>query len=300
METHREVFTWVLARLAEAGLVRGKTIGMDATTLEANAAMRSPVRRDMGQDYESFVTGLAESSGGPTPTRKELVRFDRKRKKKTSNREWVNPHDPEAKITKQKDGRTRLGHKVEEAVDLETGTVVAVTAPEELEDTQTMGDTLRMAREEVEAVGSGAQVREVVTDQGYHSNETVLELKELGLRGYLSEPDRGRRNWKGKNRKYQAPVYANRRRIRGRRGRRLQRQRSELVERPFAHQFTTAGLRRIFVRDHAKVRKRLQIHVCGFNMGLLMRHLTGVGTPRSLQGRVLARHFAPFWAKRAV
>ena len=285
VETHREVFTWVLARLAEAGLVRGKTIGIDATTLEANAAMRSLVRRDTGEDYETFVKGLAKSSGVPTPTRKELVRFDRKRKKKTSNREWVNPHDLEAKITKLKDGRTRLGHKVEEAVDLETGAVVAVTAPEEL------GDTLRMAREEVEAVGSGAQVREVVTDQGYHSNETVLELKELGLRGYLSETDRGRRNWKGKNRKYQAPVYANRRRIRGRRGRRLQRRRSELVERPFAHQFATGGLRRIFVRGHAKVRKRLLIHVSGFNLGLLMRRLTGVGTPRSLQGRVLARLF---------
>ena len=292
VETHREVFTWVLARLAEAGLLRGKTIGIDATTLEANAAMRSLVRRETGEDYESFVKGLAEASGVPTPTRKDLVRFDRKRKKKTSNREWVNPHDPEAKITKLKDGRTRLGHKVEEAVDLETGAVVAVTAPEEL------GDTLRMAREGVKAVGSGAQVREVVTDQGYHSNETVLEMKELGLRGYLSEPDRGRRNWKGKNRKYQAPVYANRRRIRGRRGRRLQRQRSELVERPFAHQFTTGGLRRIFVRGHANVRKRLLIHVCGFNLGLLMRHLTGVGTPRSLQGRVLAHHFAPFGAKK--
>ena len=286
--THGEVFRWVLAQLGEAGLVRGKTIGIDATTLEANAALRSLVRRDTGEDYESFVKGLAEASGVPTPTRKERVRFDRKRKKKTSNREWVNPHDPEAKITKLKDGRTRLGHKVEEAVDLETG---AVTAPEELGDTQTMGDTLRMAWEEVKAVGSGAQVREVVTDQGYHSNETVLELKELGLRGYLSETDRGRRNWKGKNRKYQAPVYANRRRIRGRRGRRLQRRRSELVERPFAHQFATGGLRRIFVRGHANVRKRLLIHVSGFNLGLLMRRLTGVGTPRSLQGRVLARLF---------
>ena len=277
--------------------MRGKTIGIDATTLEANAAMRSLARRDTGQDYESFVKGLAKSSGVPTPTRKELVRFDRKRKKKTSNGEWVNPHDPEAKITKLKDGRTRLGHKVEEAVDLETGAVVAVTAPEKLGDAQTMGDTLRMAREEVQAVGSGARVREVVTDQGYHSNETVLELQELGLRGYLSEPDRGRRNWKGTNRKYQAPVYANRRRIRGRRGRRLQRRRSELVERPFAHQFRTGGLRRIFVRRHANVRKRLLIHVCGFNLGLLMRRLTGIGTPRSLQGRVLARLFSLFGAK---
>ena len=151
-----------------------------------------------------------------------------------------------------------------------------------------------MAQEEVEAVGSGAPVREVVADKGYHSNKTVLELKELGLRGYLSETDRGRRNWKGKNRKYQAPVYANRRRIRGRRGRRLQRQRSELVERPFAHQFTTGGLRRIFVRGHANVRKRLLIHVCGFNLGLLMRRLTGIGTPRSLQGRVLGASFYAF------
>ena len=165
-------------------------------------------------------------------------------------------------------------------------------------DPKTLGETLQMAQEEVEAVGSGAQVREVVADKGYDSNETVLELKELGLRGYLSERDRGRRNWKGKNRKYQAPVYANRRRIRERRGRRLQRQRSELVERPFAHQFTTGGLRRIFVQGHANVRKRLLIHVCGLHLGLLMRHLKGVvGTPRSLQGRVLARLFTLFGPK---
>ena len=297
VETHGEVFRWVLAQLAEAGLVRGKTIGIDATTLEANAAMRSLVRRDTGEDYQTFVKGLAEASGVPTPTREEWVRFGRKRKKKTSNKEWVNPHDPDAKITKLKDGRTRLGHKVEEAVDLETGAVVAVTAPEELGDTQTLGGTLGMAQEEVEAVGWGAQVQEVVADKGYHSNETVLELKELGIRGYLSETDRGRRNWKGKNRKYQAPVYANRRRIRGRRGRRLQRRRSELVERPFAHQFVMGGLRRIFVRGHANVRKRLLIHVCGFNLGLLMRRLTGVGTPRSLRGRGWARLLTLFWTK---
>ena len=294
VETHGEVFRWVLTQLAEAGLVRGKTIGIDATMLEANAAMRSLVRRDTGEDYERFVRGLAEASGFPTPTREELVRFDRKRKKKTTNQEWVNAHDPDAKITKLKDGRTRLSHKVEEAVDLETG---AVTAPEELGDPQTMGGTLGMAQEEVKAVGSGAEVREVVADKGYHSNETVLELKELGLRGYLSETDRGRRNWKGKNRKYQAPVYANRRRIRGRRGRRLQRRRSELVERPFAHQFGTGGLHRIFVRGHANVRKRLLIHVCGFNLGLLLRHLTGVGTPRSLPGRGRTRLFTLLGAR---
>ena len=297
VETHGEVFTWVLKQLAQAGLVQGKTIGIDATTLEANAALRTLVRRDSGEGYETFVKGLEKSSGVETPTREELVRFDRKRKKKTSNREWMNPHDPDAKITKLKDGRNRLGHKVEEAVDLETGAVVAVRAPEELGDPQTLGETVRMAREEVEAVGTGAQVREVVADKEYHSNEMVLELKALGLRGYLSETDRGRRKWKGKNRKYQMPVYANRRRIRGRRGRRLQRQRSELVEWPFAHRRTTGGLRRIFVRGYANVRKRLLIHVCGFNLGLLMSRPTGIGTHRSLQGRVLAHLFSLFGAK---
>ena len=188
-----------------------------------------------------------------------------------------------------KDGRTRLAHKAEEAVDLETGAVVAVTVPgAEAGDTQTMDQTLRMAREQVWAVQPGAEVREVVTDKGYHSTETVLGLKQLGLRSYLSEPERkGRRRWKGRV-EAQRAVYGNRRRIRGVRGRRLQRQRSERVERPFAHQFETGGLRRIFVRGHANVRKRLLVHVCAFNLGLLMRHLTGVGTPRSLQGRSVA------------
>ena len=297
LETHGEVFRWVLRQLAQAGLVRGKAIGVDATTLEASAAMRTLVRRDTGEDYETFVRGLAEASGGRTPTREELIRFDRKRKKKRSNKEWLNPHDPDAKITKLKDGRTRLGHKVEEAVDLETGAVVAVTAPQEMGDTQRMGRTLKMAQEEVNAIGSGAELREVVADKGYYSNETVLELKELGIRAYLSETDRGRRSWKGKNRKYQAPVYANRKRIRERRGRRLQRRRSELVERPFAHQFCSGGLRRILVQGHHNVRKRMLIHVCGFNLGLLMRHLTGVGTPRSLQSRVPARPLTHFSAK---
>ena len=159
-------------------------------------------------------------------------------------------------------------------------------AGDELGDTKTMDETLRMAQEEVSAVQPGAEVREVVIDKGYHSRETVLALKQAGLRSCVSEPDRGRQRWKGQA-EAQKAVYGNRRRIRGVRGRRLQRQRSERVERPFAHQFETGGLRRIFVRGHPNVRKRLLVQVCGFNLGLL-RHLTGTGTPRSLQGRALA------------
>ena len=260
--------------------------------------MRSLVRRDTGKDYETFVKGLATSSGVPTPTRKELVQFDRKRKKKTSNREWVNPHDPEAKITKLKDGRTRLGHKVEEAVDLETGAVVAVRAPEELGDTQTMGDTLRMAREEVEAVGSGSpgpgsgdgpgipQQRDgsgiegtgiAGVSVGTGSGPTQLEGEEpevpgAGLRESQTDPGAAG-----------ATVAAAAQRIGG-----------AAVRAPVHHGRLAPALR-------PGPRQRAQamlIHVCGFNLGLLMRHLMGFGTPRSLQGRVLARHFSLFGAKK--
>ena len=128
LETHVAVFTWVLERLADAGLVRGKTVGIDATTLEANAAMRSIERRDTGESYEAFVRSLAEASGVETPTRADLARFDRSRKnKKTSNKEWKSPQDPDAKIAKMKDGRTHLAHKAEHGVDLETGAIVSVT-----------------------------------------------------------------------------------------------------------------------------------------------------------------------------
>ncbi len=198
LETHQAVFTWVLERLADAGLVRGKTVGIDATTLEANAALRSIVRRDTGEGYETFLHGLAEASGIPTPTRAELARFDRKRPKKGSNDDWTHPQDPDAKITRMKDGRTRLAHKAEHAVDLETSAVVGVTVQDaDAGDTQTMIETLITAAEQVEAVlPAGPGLAEVVGDKGYHSNETLVALAELGIRSYVSEPDRGRRNWR--------------------------------------------------------------------------------------------------------
>ena len=297
VETHREVFTWVLARLAEAGLVRGKTIGIDATTLEATrlCAAGAPGH---GEDYETFVKGLANSSGVPTPTRKELVRFDPQAQEEDEQPGVGESTRPGGEITKLKDGRTRLGHKVEEAVDLETGAVVAVTAPEELGDAQTMGTPSGVAREEVKAVGSGAQVREVVTDQGYHSNETILELKELGLRGYLSEPDRGRRNWKGKNRntRRQSTPIGDGSGAGGDDGC------SGSGARWWSGRSRTSspreGLRRIFVRGHANVRKRLLIHVCGFNLGLLMRHLDRVRDAPESAGPSPGASFCAFWGEK--
>ena len=295
VETHEAVFTWVLQQLADAGLVRGRTVGIDATTLEANAALRSIVRRETGEDYTTFLTRLAEASGIATPTRAELARFDRSRKKKTSNAEWTHPHDPDARVTKMKDGRTHLAHKAEHTVDLETGAVVGVTVQgADTGDTASMVETLIAAAEQVDAVlPDGPGIEEVVGDKGYHSNETMADLKALGLRSYISEPDRGRRCWKQQQAARDA-VYANRRRIRGERGRRLLRCRGELLERPFAHVCETGGMRRVHLRGHPNVRKRLLVHVAGCNLGLLLRQMIGVGTPRSLQGRPAALFRAPF------
>ena len=289
VETHEAVFTWMLQRLADAGLVKGTTVGIDATTLEANAALRSIVRRDTGESYEHFLTQLAQASGIETPTRADLARLDRKRKKKGSNDDWTHPHDPDAKITKMKDGRTHLAHKAEHAVDLETGAIVGVTVQDADEgDTTTSRETLIEAAEQVEAVQpDGEGIEEVVADKGYHSNESLVDLEAVGVRSYISEPDRGRRNWK-KNPTARDAVYRNRRRIRGPRGLRLLRLRGERLERPFAHLYETGGMRRVYLRGHANIRKRVLIHAGGFNLGLLMRHLIGVGTPRGLQGRLVA------------
>ena len=289
LETHRAVFTWVLQCLSIAGLVRGKTIGIDATTLEANAAMRSIVRRDSGESYEEFLTTLAKASGISTPTRADLVRIDRKRNKKGSNDDWMHPHDPDAKIAKMKDGRTHLAHKAEHAIDLETGAIVGVTVQDADEgDTATSRETLIEAAERIEAVWPESDgILEVVGDKGYHSNQSLVDLEAVGVRSYISEPDRGRRRWK-KNADAREAVYRNRRRIRSSRGQRLLRLRGVRLERPFAHLYETGGMRRVHLRGHANILKRVLIHTGAFNLGLLMRQLIGVGTPRGLQGRLVA------------
>ena len=292
VETHREVFGWVLERLAQAGLVKGKTLLVDATSLEANAAMRSIVRRDTGETYQEYLTGLAKASGIRTPTRAALARLDRRRAKKGSNEEWRSPSDPEAKITKMKDGRTHLAHKAEHAVDVESGAIVALTVQDaSTGDTGTIMDTLAEAEGQLvklqrkaalEALVEGMQ--EVVGDKGYHSDDVLVGLEEVGLRSYLSEPDRGRRRWQG-DALAQRAVYANRRRTRGERGQRLQRARGERVERSFAHLYETGRMRRTYLRGRLNILKRLLIHASAFNLGRLLRDQLGIGTPRALQGR---------------
>ena len=289
LETHQEVFVWILGRLADHKLLKGKTIGIDATTLEANAALRSLVRHDSGEAYREFLESLAKASGIETPTREDLAKLDRKRKKKGSNDDWLNPHDPDAKITKMKDGRTHLAHKAEHAVDLETGATVAVTIqPANRGDTTSIGETLCEVMENLDALSDDEhryKMEEAVKDKGYHSNGVMVDLAEMEVRSYVSEPDRGRRNWKGKQEERDA-VYANRRRIRSDRGKRLLRKRGELVERSFAHCYETGGMRRTYLRGHENILKRLLIHVGASNLGLLMRTLIGAGTPRGLHDRM--------------
>jgi transposase len=195
-----------------------------------------------------------------------------------------------------KDGRTHLAHKVEHAVDLDTGAVVAVTVQDADDgDTTTMQATLIAAAEHLEAVLPAANVlRELVTDKGFHSNDRLVDLAAMGVRTYISEPDRGRRCWRNKP-EARAAVYANRRRIRRPRGVRLLRRRGEYLERTFAHTYDTGGMRRTHLRGHGNILKRLLVHVSGVNLGLLMRALVGVGTPRGLQGR-LAALMATLWA----
>ena len=297
LETHEQVFGFVLRVIAARGLLKGQTVGVDATTLEANAAMRSIVRRDNGESYDEFLTGLAKRSGITTPTREQLARLDRKRKKRMSNQDWEHPQDPDAKITKMKDGSTHLAHKAEHAVDLETGAIVAVTLQgADQGDTTTITETLAEAGEWIaetaEAVNNPVEGElvnpagpaETVADRGYHSNAVLRELSEVGVRSYIPEPDRGKRKWHGKAAEKKA-VYANRRRVRGLHGKRLMKRRGEFIERSFAHLYETGGMRRVHLRGRDNIKKRLLIHASAFNLSLALRRACGVGTPRGMQGR---------------
>jgi transposase len=320
VETHQEVFGWVLNLLADGGLLRGQRMGIDATTLEANAAMRSIVRRETGESYEEYLLGLAKASGLATPTREQLARLDRKRKKRMSNKEWKSPSDGDARITKMKDGRTHLAHKAEHAVDMDTGAVVAVTLQgADQGDTTTLDRTLSEAGMAVaEQIGREAEQRpqdepkvhvngieEVVADKGYHSGAVLERLESYQVRSYIPEKQqKGRRKWQGKRAEQQA-VYQNRRRVQGEYGKSLLRRRGELLERSFAHCYDTGGMRRTHLRGHHNILKRQLIHVGAFNLSLILRQLMGAGTPREWKNRgamllgviysLLARHEGPVW-----
>src|SRR6516164_7396048 len=302
LETHKAVFRWVLKILDEEGLISGRTVSIDATTLEANAALKSIVRRDNGQSYNDYLKDLAKAAGIENPTKEQLARLDRKRKKKGSNQEWMSPSDPDARITKMKDGRTHLAHKAEHAVDLTSGALLAMTLqPANEGDTTTIHQTLEEAQAVAREINDQG-VEEVVADKGYHSGAVLTAIHEQQVRSYIPEPERGRRKWQGEGKaEEQKRTYENRRRVRGDRNKRLQKLRSELTERSFAHLYETGGMRRVHLQGRKNILKRLLVQGAGFNLSLILRKMMGVGKPRRLQGlclqlfTLLRRTFFAVW-----
>jgi transposase len=289
LEVHEEVFVFVLKIAADKKLLKGKTVAVDSTTLEANAAMKSIERKDSGEDWKAYLTRLAQEEGIENPTDEELRRFDKKRTgKKVSNEDWESSTDPDSRITKMKDGTTHLAYKAEHVVDLGSDFVLAATiTPTTHSDAETLVDSVMQAQMNLEAAGSETKIEEVAADKGYHKLSTLELADDLDFRTYIPEPKRKYHyRWADKSSGQQKALYANRRRMRGQRGKRLQRQRSEQVERTFAHVCETGGARRALLRGQEKVSKRYLIQVAARNLGLMMRKLFGMGTARSLQGLV--------------
>jgi transposase len=291
LEVHSEVFVKVLAIAHEKKLLRGKTVAVDATTLEANAAMKSIVRRDTGEDYHKYLTRLMKEreliAADATPSIEELRRFDKTRKdKRVSNAEWVSETDGDSRITKMKDGTTHLAYKAEHVVDLDTNVILAANIYHANEhDTATLEDSVQQAQANQMDAGSESRIEDVAADKGYHAAETLATFAEhTPYRTYIPEPQRKHDNtWTDKPPEHKAAVYATRRRTRGKRGRALQRKRSEVAERSFAHVCETGGARRCWLRGIEKVRKRYAIAAAAHNLSVLMRALFNMGTPRGLQ-----------------
>jgi len=287
----------VLQRLAEHGLIKGERIGVDASTIEANAALRTIIRRDSGEGYREMLTRMAQESGIETPTTEDLVRLDRKRKgKKLSNADWESPTDPDARIAKLKDGRTHLAYKPEHAMDLDTGAVVAAEMHvADQGDTATMPDTLSSAAAHLNAVDAtptSEAPAELIADKGYHSRDALKALDGGPWKSRISEPHHDEfLRWHGDDAARRA-VYNNRTRLLSGVARQAFKLRAELVERGFALILDRGGMRRVWLRGRDNVQKRYLIHVAGYNLGLIMRLLTGAGTPREFQRQESAWFFA--------
>jgi len=288
---HEEVFAWVL-HLADAhGLLHGKTAGVDSTFLEANAALKAIQRRDTGDDWKAYLRQLAAEAGLEDPSDEDLRRFDRQRPgKKVSNEDWVAPADPDSRIAKLKDGTTHLAYKAEHVVDLESELVLAAEVyPADQPDSATLLPSVVSAQLNLFRADSATVVEEAVTDKGYHKAETLADCAGGGVRTYIGEQRRPQGHvWTDKPAGWERAYRANRRRTKGARGKRLQKRRSEYVERTFAHVCETGGGRRSWLRGLGEVSKRYLLHVAGHNLGVIMRRLFGKGTPRSLEGACAA------------
>lgn len=291
------VFVFLLSLLEQKGLLRGKSVAIDATTLEANAAMKSIVRKDTGEDWKQYLQGLAQAEGIENPTEEDLRRLDRTRTdKKVSNAHWESPTDRDSRIAKMKDGRTHLAYKAEHAVDLVSEAIVATTVTfADKSDAQSAPVTLSLAEANLVLAGSEQAIAEAVLDKGYHDNGLLAELTARGVRTYIPERRQKSRVWTDKPAEYEAAFRANRRRVRGNKGRRLNRWRSERCERTFAHVCETGGGRRTWVRGQTNVSKLHTLKCAAYNLGLLLRKVWGYCKPRNAKAAAAVFVFI-FWA----
>jgi transposase len=286
LAVHEEVFTFVLSIAESKKLLKGRSVAVDSTLIEADAAMKSIVRRDNGDDWKEYVRKLMAEEGIEDPSDEDIRKFDRKRKnKKVSNEEWMSPNDPDARIARMKDGRTHLAYKTEHAIDLQSDLVLAAGVHHANEaDTATLETTLLKAQTHMILAGSEAEIKDAVADKGYHSTENLVTSEEYGIRTYIPEPSNPHgRKWTDKPESDKRAVYNNRRRVKGNRGKRLSKLRSEYVERSFAHTCETGGARRSWLRGLENVTKRYLMYIAGRNLGVIMRALFGMGKPRTLQ-----------------
>jgi transposase len=287
LEVHTAVFQLALKLTAEKGLIKGKTVAVDSTTLEANAAMKSIVRRDTGEDWNDYLRRLLrEQEGVENPTDEELRRFDRRRTdKRVSNEEWMSPTDHDSRIAKMKDGRTHLAYKAEHVIDLKSEVVLAVPIYHaDVSDKDTLVDSVMEAQVNLSEAGIDVEIEEAAVDKGYHATNTLELADSLNIRTYIPEPKlRGKRNWREVPEEKRQAVINNRRRTRRRKSKRLQRLRSERVERSFAHVCDSGGARRSWLCGIEKVQKRYLIAAVARNLGLIMRKVFAIGTPKGLQ-----------------
>ena len=293
VELYERVFQFILEVIGQHDLLSGQTVGVDSTTLEANAAMKSIVRKGSGEDWNAYVTGLMREDGviedDEDPSDDERRKFDQQRKrKKVSNKEWESPSDPDARIIRMKDGRTHLGYKAEHVVDLQHEIILSARVLEgTASDAGSLPGSLIAAQVNLIRAGSEDSIEEVTADKGYHSNETLSACSGFGVRTYIPEPEsKYERVWVDKPAEHERAVINNRQRMRRAKGKRLQRARSEKVERSFAHTCETGGGRRTWLRGFAKINKRYLLQAASRNLGTLMRSLFGYGSPRGLQGAV--------------
>jgi transposase len=292
LEVFSKVFQFVLRIAVEKKLLTGKTVGVDSTTLEANAAMKSIVRKDTGEDWRQYVIRLMREEGviqpDEEPSDEEVRRYDKKRKnKKVSNEEWVSETDPDSRIAKMKDGRTHLAYKAEHVADLESDMLVAAEIrPADQMDGDTLVDSVLAAQENLQQAGSEVEIEEVAADKGYHQAATLELATDMDLRTYIPEPKRPHRSrWTDKAAELKQAVYANRRRTKRDKSKQLQRRRSEVCERTFAHLCDSGGTRRSWLRGLANVTKRYLIAAAAHNLGRILWKLLGIGKPKALQGQ---------------